>query len=138
MKRKRKFNTISTCLYCGIIFQTYTWEFKLGRGKYCSRSCLGKAKLPHVIRKGSDNPNWKNGVSKNNYHYKKIQKERYPEKIKTREKTYYAIKTGKLIKQPCEVCGEINVHAHHDDYSKPFEVRWLCRKHHRELTGNLY
>ena len=33
---------------------------------------------------------------------------------------------------PCEVCGELKVEAHHDDYYKPFEVRWLCGHHHRE------
>ena len=44
----------------------------------------------------------------------------------------YAIKTGKLIRQPCEVCGAKKVDAHHDDYAKPLEVRWLCRSHHRQ------
>ncbi len=39
---------------------------------------------------------------------------------------------GKLLKQPCEVCGNLKSEKHHDDYSKPLEVRWLCRKHHLE------
>ena len=29
-----------------------------------------------------------------------------------------AVRAGKLIKQPCEVCGVLNVQAHHDDYTK--------------------
>ncbi len=41
-----------------------------------------------------------------------------------------AIKSGALVRQPCEVCGAEKVDAHHDDYSKPLDVRWLCRKHH--------
>lgn len=41
-------------------------------------------------------------------------------------------KRGKLIPKPCEVCGSLNVQKHHDDYSKPLEVRWLCRDHHHE------
>lgn len=33
---------------------------------------------------------------------------------------------------PCEVCGDPNVHAHHEDYTKPLEVNWLCPLHHVE------
>ena len=44
-----------------------------------------------------------------------------------------AIRDGKLIKQPCEVCAAIeDVQAHHDDYSKPLDVRWLCVYHHAQ------
>jgi hypothetical protein len=50
--------------------------------------------------------------------------------------TGHAIRDGRLVKQPCEVCGEIEVDAHHDDYSKPLDVRWLCRKHHAEHHRN--
>ena len=39
----------------------------------------------------------------------------------------------KLSPKPCEVCGTLQgVQRHHDDYEKPLEVRWLCRKHHAE------
>ena len=41
-----------------------------------------------------------------------------------------ALRRGKLVKQPCEICGDAKVDAHHDDYSKPLDVRWLCRRHH--------
>lgn len=41
-----------------------------------------------------------------------------------------AIKSGRLIRQPCEACGSTNAHAHHDDYTKPLQVRWLCAKDH--------
>jgi hypothetical protein len=36
-----------------------------------------------------------------------------------------------LDRQPCEICGE-KAEAHHDNYDKPLEVRWLCFFHHRE------
>lgn len=40
---------------------------------------------------------------------------------------------GALVPQPCEVCGTKDVEKHHPDYSKPLEVKWLCRDHHLEL-----
>lgn len=46
-----------------------------------------------------------------------------------------AIRRHKMMKQPCEVCGGLNVEAHHDDYSKPLDVRWLCRGKHLEQRG---
>lgn len=53
-----------------------------------------------------------------------------------------AIRDGRLVRQPCEVCGATErIQAHHDDYAKPLEVRWLCVKHHNEYhrheRGNL-
>jgi ribosomal protein S27AE len=43
-----------------------------------------------------------------------------------------ALKTGKLIKlDECERCGsEGSLEAHHEDYSKPLDVEWLCTKCH--------
>jgi len=45
---------------------------------------------------------------------------------------HYHVKAGHVQRQPCEVCGASNAQAHHDDYSKPLEVRWLCPTHHGE------
>ncbi len=59
--------------------------------------------------------------------------ERNPEKRKAHDAVAYAVRSGKLVRQPCEVCGATGrIHAHHDDYTKPLEVRWLCRNHHAE------
>lgn len=58
------------------------------------------------------------------------------DKNKARALVGRAIKAKKLVKLPCENCGNIKVQAHHDDYSKPLEVKWLCFKCHRELEHN--
>lgn len=48
---------------------------------------------------------------------------------------FVAVRNGTLKKKPCEQCGDTKrIHAHHDDYSKPLKVRWLCPVHHGELS----
>jgi len=55
-------------------------------------------------------------------------------KHRARKAAANAVRDGRLTRQPCEVCGRTEtVEAHHDDYTKPLDVRWLCRPHHREL-----
>lgn len=43
----------------------------------------------------------------------------------------YAVRTGKLVPGPCEVCGHEAAVAHHDSYAERLSVRWLCAQHHR-------
>ena len=52
-------------------------------------------------------------------------------KVNARSIVLRAIKSGKLHRLPCEVCGSTDkIHAHHEDYSKPLDVIWLCSAHH--------
>lgn len=60
-----------------------------------------------------------------------------PHVWKARSDLNNAIRSGRIIRKPCEVCGEPNTHGHHDDYSRPLDVRWLCRKHHDEYHSRL-
>ena len=48
----------------------------------------------------------------------------------TYPETRRLLRTGQLTPQPCEVCGASKARAHHDDYSKPEDIRWLCQKDH--------
>ncbi len=117
------------CLICESDFKAAPWRVKKGKGLYCSIQCLAKSQEGKKVKchKGSKNPNWKGGISKNRVRYKKIFEERYPDKAEVYRIVAMAKKTGKLIPQPCESCGTSNkIHAHHDDYSKPLDVRWLC------------
>lgn len=43
------------------------------------------------------------------------------------------LRRGKITRQPCEACGLLRSQMHHDDYSKPLEVRWLCQQCHLNL-----
>lgn len=56
--------------------------------------------------------------------------ERNPEKRRASALLNRAIRSGAVQRGDCEVCGEPNAQGHHDDYSKPYDVRWLCAVHH--------
>lgn len=58
-------------------------------------------------------------------------RERYPQKARARYAVGNAIRSGKLVRQPCLVCGNEKSEAHHADYQKTLDVMWLCRLHHR-------
>ena len=62
---------------------------------------------------------------------------RDPAKHRARAAVAYAKRMGHLVPAPCEVCGSPDVEAHHDDYEKKLEVRWLCRPHHVETEMGL-
>lgn len=87
--------------------------------------------------------------------YKKYERERYqtperqaymieqqrkrrannPDKAKAWAAVKNAVRDGRLVRLPCDVCGSQKVQAHHADYSKPLDVRWLCFVHHRMEHG---
>lgn len=50
-----------------------------------------------------------------------------------RDSVRWAIAGGRLKRLPCEVCGNEKSHAHHEDYSKPLKVKWLCGDHHARV-----
>ena len=47
----------------------------------------------------------------------------------------YAVKTGKLVKEPCFMCGSEQSMAHHASYAADMRlaVTWLCDEHHNEI-----
>lgn len=55
-----------------------------------------------------------------------------PQKVAARNAVNAAVKRGELLKPTdCEMCGQQRkVAGHHDDYSKPLQVRWLCAACH--------
>jgi ribosomal protein S27AE len=124
------------CNHCGETFFARVDRLKDGRGRYCSLSCSAEAQNISSPQHGEANPNWKGGISQNHYHYKKLQVERYPERIAARRAVAAAIRSGKLERQPCEECGATeNVQAAHEDYAKPLVVRWLCTTCHAAMDG---
>lgn len=61
-------------------------------------------------------------------------KKKFPEKEKARHVLYRAISKGKIIRATkCSKCNcKKRIEAHHEDYTKPLEIIWLCKLHHVE------
>lgn len=76
-------------------------------------------KHPKILVKKWKNENVKRWIKNN------------PERRKAHNVVFSAIRNKTLIKKPC-FCGENKSEAHHEDYSQPLKVKWLCKKHHTE------
>jgi len=104
-----------------------------------NRETCDKSKKEWVERKLKKNPNFhKERYQKNKEktaEYKKINAEKYRIQTRARCKISLDIFCGKL-KRPdiCESClGRFSkIEAHHEDYSKPREIIWLCIKCHKK------
>ncbi len=87
-------------------------------------------------------PGWAKEVSKKSYrnnrqaYLNRVKKYKTdnPEKKRAHNLIHSAVLLGKLSPpSQCESCGvKAKLDAHHEDYSKPMEVRWLCRFCHRK------
>ena len=61
--------------------------------------------------------------------------ERHPERFKARRAVMIAVRSGKLVRPvECSRCdSEKSIQAHHEDYSKPLDVIWVCQKCHTDI-----
>jgi hypothetical protein len=55
------------------------------------------------------------------------------QKYLSRQALNRAVIRGDITRKICgaNMCVEIG-EAHHDDYSKPYDVKWLCKTHHED------
>jgi hypothetical protein len=67
----------------------------------------------------------------------KLAHKKWIDKNRNKREAHYilnnAISKGEIVKGKCEQCKSVKTEAHHEDYSKPLEVKWLCNKHHTSL-----
>ena len=115
----------------------------------CSRCGHAKPLSEFYLQKGKPRPHCKSchkqysnrwaeeNRDKQRESWRKSQRRQYAEHgtlYRLRSRFLQAMRVGKIVPQPCVVCGQAeNVEAHHDDYTKPFDVQWLCVFHHNQL-----
>lgn len=130
-------------------------------GSYCGKCKLERLKAAYAKKRAEQglkprrkgrNPICKCGREKENnksglcnfceahkkraYHEKNRGSLTYKLKIAARTTLNRYIRLGYINKKPCEICGYGITEGHHDDYTKPLDVRWLCKKHHVEHHKN--
>ncbi len=69
------------------------------------------------------------------YEQKRYQSPEGKERQAAKNAVKYAIRTGKLVREPCFICGSEESVAHHSSYAKDMRlvVTWLCTPHHNEI-----
>lgn len=115
---------------CKDCWKAYVRANRLARVEQYAEYERGRASLPHRVQARTNYAKTPQGLANGN-RAKRAYIDRNPAKKAATDAVSNAIRDGRLVRQPCECCGAW-AQAHHDDYSKPLDVRWLCPKHHAE------
>jgi hypothetical protein len=126
------------CAECGLAFQR-----KARRGHTpicCSRLCVRRRNCVRANaalralypQSGEGNFNFRGWASKQSYAYTKRFRAANPEQVRTQRVVASAVRRGVLVRPDvCAACyAPCRVDAHHEDYTRPLRVEWLCRKCH--------
>lgn len=133
--------TEKTCFKCGVTKQLSDFyahkamaDGHLNKCKCCAKQDAhqhrhgnGRERVLASDRKRSQQPNRKE--------LRKVIFERWKDQHPNRRRANVvlgnAIRCGKVMPQPCWVCGQ-KAEGHHPDYDRPLDVVWLCRAHHMQ------
>ena len=112
-------------------------ENRTAKAEYYKQSDRNRADLPHRVAARKEYQSTRGGKEAVARGRKKYTAKN-PHKRKASHVVNNAVRGGKLLKLPCEVCGStVRIHGHHDDYEKPLEVVWLCAAHHSQRHKQL-
>ena len=68
-------------------------------------------------------------MSYNEAHARAVRKyhRTHRDRMRARRALWKALKAGRITRTSCARCGStIGLHGHHEDYSRPLDVVWLC------------
>lgn len=99
----------TTCSKCSKLLEPN----RIGKQRYC-KSCHNE------------------NMRKNRPKHRELSEE---QRMKANARAYLNvyIKRGLVLRQPCSVCENPIAEGHHNDYTKPLEVIWLCRNCHMDF-----
>jgi hypothetical protein len=141
LTESRMISSLKTCFKCGAekdIDEFYRHprmgDGRLGKCKQCTKKDVQqnyRARHEQYRAYELTRPNRAERIRE----CSKLHRARNPEKNHARQLVANAIRGHKLFRMPCEVCGDTQSEAHHDDYKQPFFIKWLCQFHHRAEHG---
>lgn len=129
------------CEKCGFTKSVYEFRRHYKEGPYKPwnlRMCKACTHAEYIQRKTNPEKysnlkqtsrNWKQKNPEKHAALAIEYRKRHPEKIIAQNRLNYAIRKGRIKRQPCEKCGATErIHAHHVSY-KPedwYNVKWFC------------
>lgn len=134
-------NNTKICKRCLALKPSDEFYSNGAKCKVCVRECVrqrylsedGHSKVTKYEKRRVKDPGRKAQVAC----YTKAHRRAHPDRYQARTAVGNAIRDGRLVRKPCEACGSERSEAHHDDYSRPLDVRWFCRRDHRAEEGRL-
>jgi ribosomal protein S27AE len=149
-----------TCQTCGATFLRREAQIRAGECAFCSHVCAGRSPrggvttythtcsaCGQVFERAGKTTNKADFCS--NACRLRASSQRFRDRFQPGHRSdlrgrasaavHRAVAAGRLIRQPCEQCGDVPSEAHHDDYTRPLDVRWLCsschKKHHHQTAS---
>lgn len=132
-------NTFKECATCGDVKPVSEY----GRRKDYKDGIRSECKVCHRKRMNVLQKRWLRNrdpekVKRQEKQKAERQRKRNPEKQRARGRLSKAVQAGRIVKPGrCEDCGRTlpqrEIHGHHHDYLKPFDVRWLCARCHADV-----
>lgn len=103
-----------TCHVCSVTFHIPAFRARQGRGQTCSRRCkmiAARDAITTIVVTPTST---------------------VAERIRAQGLVNHRVKAGKMPRPDrCQQCAKVGrVDGHHEDYSRPAEVEWLCRSCH--------
>jgi hypothetical protein len=126
------------CTKCNILkpFSEFNWDKRYNIPFSRCKTCFNERckKYRHSKMGKQTYEKWVNSTKgksvRHNAHFK--WKNANPDQHKAVYYVKNAIRDGRLLRKPCEICGDVKSEGHHTSYKREnwLKVVWLCKKHH--------
>lgn len=129
---------------CGTTRRLFINTLREGKSRQCRACCtltrIGRPsprRLPPEVKaqrrlaRAAYEREWKRNNPEKHRAQMRRYRARYPEKNRAHNMVHMAQRAGRVVRQGCEICGS-PAEAHHENYARPLDVKWLCRRHHQE------